>query len=100
MGECCHLSLIAEHVHVAASLPWAEAKPAQGTQASFNVAALPIVSLLCPSGLLSDVVRTLATHRVLSAGVLVGIRLHTKEVKITTVIFLSVCDKKIPEMSF
>lgn len=59
------------------------------------------MSLLGPSGLYSNVIRTLAMHSVLSAEVSVAIKLHMKEVKITTMIFLSVmCDKKIPELSF
>lgn len=43
----------------------------------------------------SRVVRTLVMHSVLSAQVLLAIKLNMKEVKIATVIFLSGCSKEI-----
>lgn len=48
----------------------------------------------------STVIRTLVMHSVLSAQVLVAIKLTMKEIKIATVIFLSVCSEEIPELSF
>lgn len=39
-------------------------------------------------------------HGVLSAQVLVAIKLNMKEAKIATVVFLSLCSKEIPELTF